>query len=138
MVLVCDARKGLLLTNQGDADLPDLRIIGTLEAAANPSTAVQGTDRPGRAAVGTHRSAMDQTDWHQLAEDEFAAELAAWLADHHRNKPHATIVIVAAPKLMGDLRKHLPGEVAGKIAREIAKDLVNLPTDQLERALVGG
>jgi len=40
--------------------------------------------------------------------------------------------------MLGDLRKQLPAEMAAKIVGEIAKDLVKLPTDQIERALVGG
>lgn len=26
-ILVCDAKKALFLTNQGDADLPDIRVV---------------------------------------------------------------------------------------------------------------
>ena len=40
----------------------------------NPPTREQGTDRPGRssASVGVARSAMEETDWHDIAEERFA------------------------------------------------------------------
>lgn len=138
IIVVCDASKGLLFVNQGDEDLPDLRITDTIEADANPITAEQGTDRPGRATSGSHRSAMDQTDWHQRAEADFAARVAEWSGGHHRDQPQAAVILVAPPQMLGDLRKQLPAEMAAKIIDEIAKDLVKLPTDQIERALVGG
>ena len=117
--------------------MPDLRIVGTLEADANPSNSKLGSDRPGRASSGSHRSAMEQTDWHQRAEAEFAARIAEWTTEHHYRQPEADIIVVAPPQMLGDLRKHMPVEVAAKIVDEIAKDLVKLPTAQIEHALVG-
>ncbi len=138
IIVVCDASKALLLTNQGDDDLPDLRIVDTLEAGPNPMNAEQGTDRPGRAAMGSHRSAMDETDWHRKGEADFAVRVAEWTAGQHRRRPGAAIIVAAPPQMLGDLRGKLPAEVSASIVDEIAKDLVKLPTDQLERALLGG
>ena len=137
LIFICDASKALLMVNQGDADLPDLRITETLEAEANPSNAKLGADRPGRATSGSHRSAMEQTDWHQRAEAAFAARVADWAASHHKGEAQAAIVLVAPPQMLGDIRKHLAADVAAHVVEEIDRDWVKLPTDQIERALIG-
>ena len=80
-VLIGDGRKALVLVNRGDERYPDLRLAEILRAPSNPATHEQGTDQPGRAIVGSsRRSSLEQTDWHQIAEDRFADEVAADLA----------------------------------------------------------
>src|SRR5918995_970168 len=45
------------------------------------------------------------------------------------------LVLVAAPKALGDLRELLPKTVHGKIVAEIDKDLTNVPTRELGKHL---
>ena len=72
-VLVLDGEKFLLLRNQGDADIMDLRVIDH-EEVENPPTREQGTERPGRLNdPGPGRSAVEQTDWHALEKERFYA-----------------------------------------------------------------
>ena len=77
-VVVADGRKVLYLHNHGDNDFIDLRVLDHREQV-NPPTRDQGTDQPGRAYDGTGpgRSAMEAADWHQIAEDRFARQVAA-------------------------------------------------------------
>ncbi len=65
-VLIGDGRKALILHNEGDADLLDLRRT-SVRVEDNPPTREQGSDAPGRAygAGGIH-SAVETTDWHDL------------------------------------------------------------------------
>ena len=137
LILVCDGRKALLLTNQGDQDLPDIRVTEVIEAAANPSTSDQGTDRPGRLGVGpSGRVAADQTDWHRRAEKDFATQLAALLeARQHASK--RPLIIAAAPGMLGDLRRELSAAVAKSVIAEFDRDLVNQPLVEIERVLMG-
>ena len=76
-VVVADGRKVLYLHNHGDNDFIDLRVLDHREQV-NPPTRDQGTDQPGRAYDGTGpgRSAMEAADWHQIAEDRFARQVA--------------------------------------------------------------
>lgn len=136
-ILVCDGRKALLLTNQGDQDLPDIRVTEVIEAEPNPSTSDQGADRPGRLAVGpAGRVAADQTDWHQRAEASFATQLAALLEARQRTTERP-LIIVAAPRMLGDLRRSLSAAVAKSVIAEFDQDLVHQPLDKIERALLG-
>lgn len=137
-ILVCDAKKALILTNNGDEDLPDLRLVETIVADANPPTGEQGSDRPGRRSDGAsgHRSAMEPTDWHARAETDFAAQLADHLHERHQSD-RDVIIIAAPPGMLGDLRKKLSPQVAATVAAEIDKDLVHQPLDRIERSLTG-
>jgi protein required for attachment to host cells len=134
-VLVCDGRKALFLQNEGDKLFPNLKVRRVFHAADNPATHEQGTDRPGRAVMGTHRSAMDETDWHEIAEHRFAAEIAAALVRLHQAEPLESLVIVAPPRTLADLRHALPKEIRQAVLEEIDKDLTKIPADEIERHL---
>ena len=76
-VVVCDGGKALILENAGDAAALNLKTKEVHEQA-DAKTSEQGTDAPGRSinSVDGRRSAMEQTDWHEQAEQRFLTELA--------------------------------------------------------------
>lgn len=129
-VLVADGQKALLLENVGDADLPLLELRHSDEQD-NPPTSRQGTDRPGRPSDGPggRRSALQDTDWHQLAEDHFAHDLAGMLLRHADRCDR--LIVAAAPKVLGALRKAMPAELSRRIVAEVATDLTNHPVDAI-------
>ena len=137
LVLVADGRKMLFLRNHGDEAQMDLHLEAHQEQD-NPPTREQGTDVPGRsfASVGNRRSAMAETDFHQLQEDRFAAEAADLLRDRALNGDFKTLVIVAPPRTLGELRKHYHKEVASRIVEELHKDLTGFPIDDIQAALI--
>src|SRR5205814_7909050 len=103
----------------------------------NPATHEQGTDKPGRtsASGGTARSAMEETDWHRLGEERFAAELAATLYRlAHANKFEA-LVVIAPPKVLGNLRKAFHKEVVDRITAEVSKELTSHTVPDIQRLL---
>jgi protein required for attachment to host cells len=71
-IVVCDGTKALILENIGDEKFPNLQTKEVFEQE-NLKTREQGTDAPGRSiqSVGSARSAMEQTDWHDQAERAF-------------------------------------------------------------------
>ena len=137
LVLVADGRKMLFLRNHCDEAQMDLHLEAHQEQD-NPPTREQGTDVPGRsfASVGNRRSAMAETDFHQLQEDRFAAEAADILRDRALNGDFKTLVIVAPPRTLGELRKHYHKEVASRIVEELHKDLTGFPIDDIQAALI--
>ena len=105
LVLVADGQKLLFLRNHGDEAKMDLHMEAHQEQQ-NPPTHEQGTDAPGRSfASGGRRSAIEQTDFHQIAEDRFAAEAAELLRDRALNGDFKILVVVAPPRTLGELRK---------------------------------
>ncbi|MGQ0836399.1 MAG: host attachment family protein [Gammaproteobacteria bacterium] len=105
LVLVGDGRRVLFLRNQGTVFDPKLVVENLLEQQ-NPPTREQGSDKPGRYSRSpgtTPRSAFDQTDWHQLAEDRFAVEIADALYRLAHADRFQKLVAIAPPKVLGTL-----------------------------------
>ena len=75
--MVADGRKVLFFRNDGDAQNLNL-VVERKRVQDNPDNIDQRTDAPGRSfsSVGAGRSAYEETDFHQLEEDRFAAETA--------------------------------------------------------------
>jgi protein required for attachment to host cells len=136
LVLVGDGRKALFMRNKGSAQRPQLVVEQILERD-NPPTREQGTDRPGRssASVGVARSAMEETDWHNIAEERFAGELADALYRHTQANSFEKLVVIAPPKILGNLRKAFHTEVAERVAAEIPKELTSHPIAEIERLI---
>ncbi len=135
-ILVGDGEKALVLINQGDAQRPVFETLRVLEQE-NPPTREQGTDAPGRHAdgPGSHKSAVQNTDWHKLAKHRFAADIADSLYKSAHAGRFNKLVIVAPPRTLGDLRQELHAEVADRVVAEIDKSLTNLPLHEIEDAL---
>lgn len=128
-VIICDARKAMFLRNEGSPTQPKFAVDEVREAPANPPSARQGTDRPGRIqnAVGP-TSATEVTDWHELAETIFARATAAALKRPNQSALSQDIVLVAPPRILAVLRQHLDGESRARILAEVDKDLTKSPS----------
>lgn len=135
-VLVCDGSKALLFQNAGDAQAITLKIVERL-VETHPPTRDLGTDRPGRVheSMGSSRSSMEDTDWHQRAEDKFVREIAAKIDALVRSAAITALVVAAPPKVLGELRNCMSQASKELIVGEIAKDMVKLPTAEIERHL---
>jgi protein required for attachment to host cells len=135
-VLVGDGRKALFFINKGSRDLLDLRVVET-RIDENPATRDQGTDRPGRAfaSVGGARSAVGDTDWHEVEEERFARAIAERINAGAEANEFSEIVIVAPPKTLGEIRKDLSKKAQSKVAGELGKDLTRHPLADIEKAL---
>lgn len=135
-IIACDGGKALFLRNDGDAERLNLTVAAVMERQ-QPKASDLGTDRPGRAhaSVGARRSAVEMTDHHAAGERQFLDEVAAAIDASVREHAIKRLFIVAPPTALGILRAALSPAVAAVVADEIAKDLVGLPTDQIERHL---
>ena len=138
-ILVGDGRRALFLYNNGDATSPDFRVVDA-RVETNPPTREQGADRPGRAfaSVGGARSAVGDSDWHELQEEHFAHEIAARINKSAERGLFQEIVIVAPPRTLGEIRKALSAKAAGLVTGELAKDLTRHPLREIEKALSRG
>jgi len=136
-VLVADGEKALILANRGSGDPPDLRVLRKTEQD-NPPNHEQGSDRPGRtySSYGPGNSAYDTADWHELGKERFAGDLADLLYKHAHASSYSELVLIAAPDILGNLRKALHKEVIDRVVAEIPKGLTKLPLDQLEKRLL--
>ncbi|VXC85964.1 host attachment family protein [Sphingomonas sp. AX6] len=135
-VVVADGRKMLFFRNDGDAQNPNL-VVERKRVQDNPDNIDQRTDAPGRSfsSVGAGRSAYEETDFHQLEEDRFAAETADLLKKRALNNDFEKLIIVAPPKTLGELRKHYHKEVESRLIGEIDKTLTGHSVEDIESAL---
>lgn len=133
-VVVADGAKALLLENAGTAETPELRLVDKA-AIDNPPTREQGTDQPGRidAPGGGPRSAMEQTDFHRLAEQDFARHLAADLEARRAVGEIGRLVLVAPPQMLGSLRAAMAQGLAGAVIAELPKTLTGHPLPEIAR-----
>jgi protein required for attachment to host cells len=136
MVLVADGRKMLFFRNKGDSFALNLE-AETVKVQDNPSNRDQGSDAPGRSvnSVSSHRSSMEQTNFHDLEESRFAAEAVALLNRRALAQDYEKLIVIAPPTALGEMRKHYHKEVQSRLVGEIAKDLSNHPVPEIERIL---
>ena len=136
-LVIADGEKALFLRNDGDELYPNLTVFRELEHA-NPPDREQAADRPGRLSDGgSHRSAVQETDWHRIEKERFAKDVAARLYKQAHKGGFSEIVLVAAPHVLGDLRKEMHKEVQDKVIGEIAKDLTKHPVHEIEKIVLG-
>ena len=65
----------------------------------------------------------------------FAREIADWLTDAEAADTFDRLVLVAAPRTLGDLRNVMSKQLQSRIAAEVDKDLTNLDETALYKAL---
>lgn len=136
VVLVADGRKMLFLRNEGDVEFPNL-IVEHAREQDNPATRDQATDSAGRASSpqGAARSSVEPTDFHQLEEDRFAADAADFLKTRALKNDFESLIVIAPPKTLGELRKHYHKEVSNRLTGELDKDLTGHPIADIAKAL---
>lgn len=136
IILVGDGRKALFLRNDGTPLHPKLTVLRLLEHD-NPATRDQGSDRPGRYAspTGVGRSAVEQTDWHQLEESRFAQTIVETLQRAANANSMLQIVLVAPPRTMGDLRAGMQKSLRQHVIGEITRDLTAHPLAHIQKLL---
>ncbi len=138
-IVVTDGEKALFFRNRGDAAYPDFEVIGKA-IEVNPASREQGTDRPGRYKDGpnAHHSGLAETDWHRLEKDRFAREMAERLYKSAHRGEYERLVLVAPPRVLGEMRKELHKEVESRLVGEVPKELTNHTVVEIEKILSGG
>lgn len=136
-ILVADGSRALVLVNNGDPELLDLRVLQVFNLGDNPRSSEQGADRPGRSqtGMGDRRTAYEETDWHRIEEDRFARDVAAALDRHYAVKAFRWLAIFAPPRTLAELRKTMSRETRAHVVQEVAKDLTKHPIPEIERIL---
>lgn len=138
-VVVADGRKALLLENEGDETLLNLKTREVREYEDSPNRELNA-DRPGRVhqSASVARSSVEQTDRHFEAEKTFIAELSERLSELLASGGAKTFLIVAPARVLGLIRKDYSASVRAAIKGEIDHDLTHLPLYEIENRLLSG
>ncbi len=123
-VVVTDGTKLTLFKNTGTADAI------SLQALPSDVSAFESAGSGGR----HHNSAANPSD-SQLAEDDFAAGVALLINSQVESGDIKKLVLIAAPRSLGEIRKHYSKQTSDAIVSEISKDLTGHTTSQIEQAL---
>lgn len=132
-VLIADGEKALYLVNKGDQEDAHL-VVREKDEQDNPQAQDWAANQPGRFNDGpsVHRSAVDDTDWHQLEKERFAKSIAEDLYDAAHKGKFDALIIAASRPVLSALRDEMHDEVAGKVILDVPKVLTNHPMDQIE------
>jgi protein required for attachment to host cells len=134
-IMVVDGAKMSLFRNRGKDFAPDLEQIDQREKHMEKTNSL-GSDKPGRSfqSAGNARSAHESTDYHQQEEDRFANaaadQLNVLLSDG------VSGILIAAPHVLGIMRKRLHSAVRARITAEIDKDYAGRSAADITAMLV--
>ncbi len=123
-VAVADGEKLNLFHNTGDEAHPKLTALPGAEV---------GSDNKGSGA--RHQSSSANPDDSQVEEDSFAAGIASLLNRQVLDGTITDLVIIAAPRTLGELRKHYHKQLTAALLSEIAKDLTGHPVHDIEKTI---
>ncbi len=123
-VAVADGEKLTLFKNTGDEAAPKLAEFRTPDV-----------DSDTKSTGGRHHSSSANPDDSQQDEDGFATGIAAMLNKQVLGGHIERLVIIAAPRTLGELRKHYHKALSAKLVGEIAKDLTGHSMKDIEKAI---
>jgi len=123
-VAVADGEKLNLFRNTGDETHPALTAVSSPEIA---------TDN--KATGGRHHSSSANPGESQQSEDNFAAGTAAMLNSQVLTGKIKQLVVIAAPRSLGELRKHYHKSLSAVLMCEIAKDLTGHTIPDIQKAI---
>lgn len=133
LLLVADANEATLYSCRKSAQGVKLTRISSLQAEP-----IEFQDEPGRSveSVGSARHAIaPHTDPKQDNRQNFTRDIAKRLNEEFGKNGFENLVLIAPPKVLGDLRPAL-GEVLQKaLIAEAAKELVKVPEKELANYL---
>lgn len=138
LIVVGDARKALLIGNEGDEMLAKFATREVYEQQERPNREL-GTDKPGRVeAIATRiRSAIEPTDFHDQEETAFLVQMSEHLDALVKSGLTHHVIVVAPPRALGTLRKSYSPALRKAIRAEVGHDLVHLPVSEIEERLAG-
>ena len=124
MVAVADGEKLKLFRNSGDENNPKL-------------TALPGSDvsSENKGSGARHQSSSANPDNSQVEEDSFAAGIANLLNRRVLDGTITDLIVIAAPRTLGELRKHYHKQLSATLVGEISKDLAGHSLQDIEKVI---
>jgi len=124
IVVVADGAKLEIYRNEGD------ETALKLAAQALPDLTVHATDSGHR-----HHASSANPDHHLQAEDNFVASVVGWLNHQTMGNKIEHLVVIAAPRALGEMRKHYHVTLKQRLVGELSKDLTGHPVSAVEHEL---
>ena len=125
-IAVADGEKLNLFRNTGDEAAVKLVAVPYAAIESDPGT-----------STGRHASSANH-DHGQAAEDQFSAGIVQRLNQQVLTGKIEKLVIIAAPRALGEMRKHYHKALSPILLGEIAKDLTGHSMSDIEKAVAAG
>jgi protein required for attachment to host cells len=122
LVAVADGEQLVLFKNTGHTD----PVLTAIEVPAMPER-VSGSS--------AHRSSAANPDDDTQAEDGYAMGVAELLNSWSLDGKFEGLLVIAAPRTLGELRKHWHKDLQAKLIGEINKDLTGRTTEEIAAAI---
>jgi protein required for attachment to host cells len=139
LVVITDGAKAVFYRNDGPGK--GLTALDEFKMTNDaPPTREIMSDRPGRSfnSVGQGRSGMEpRTDAHDLEETKFAHGVLSQIEAAMSRNVADKLVLVAAPRTLGEMRKAMPKSLANHLTATLDKDLTKTPASELPKHLEG-
>ena len=138
-ILIADASRARILKNDGPGRGLDA-IEDMIFQGENRKLKDIMADKPGRSydSVGGGRHAMEyKSDAEHEDERAFANTLITVLQEAHGRKDYDQLILIAPPKMLGDIRAVLPDTLKAVTSAEINKDLTHIPNSDMADHLTG-
>jgi protein required for attachment to host cells len=123
IVAVADGEKLNLFRNTGTET--------ELNLVAAPEEDVEVTS-----GSGGQNSSSANPDQSRVEEDGFASGIVEMLNSRVLTNKFSNVVIIAAPKTLGEMRKHYHKKLEGVLLGEIAKDLTGHSIADIEKTIL--
>lgn len=124
-IAIADGEKLHLFKNTGDET--DLKL-----SPLDPGD----VDTDNKSGGMRHHSSAANPDASRIEEDGFAAGVAEKLNRRVLANRIEKLVVIAAPKTLGEMRKHYHKQLEAVLVGEIAKDLTGHSAEDIEKALL--
>ncbi|MDO9336503.1 MAG: host attachment protein [Caulobacter sp.] len=122
LVAVVDGEQLVLFRNTGHTD----PVLTSVEVPAMAERA---------SGASAHRSSAGNPDNDTQAEDGYAMGVAELLNGWALAGKFDSLLVIAAPRTLGELRKHWHKDLQGKLIGEINKDLTGRTTAEITAAI---
>ncbi|BAB54869.1 host attachment family protein [Mesorhizobium japonicum] len=123
-VAVVDGEKLNLFRNSGDKANPKLT-----------ASAAEDVTNDNKGSGARHQSSSSNPDSSQIEEDSFAAGTADLLNRQVLGGRIANLIVIAAPRTLGELRKHYHQKLSAVLVGEIPKDLTGHSAHEIQKVV---
>lgn len=89
------------------------------------------TDKDGNFYSTSHHSKGNSGELHQQTESKFIAELADLLEKKYYAGRFNKLTLIMPPKALGEIRQNIDKNIKASVKQEIAKDLTQIPEQEL-------
>ncbi len=124
IVAVVDGERFELHRNAGNESAPDLAPMHAPKL-----------DEHNKNAGARHFSSSGNPAGHQLEEDSHAAAVVLWLNQQASTGDIKHLVIVAAPRTLGEMRRRYDKQLEAVLVRELGMELVGRTGPEILKAL---